>query len=192
MSDTSRDPADLHPELQRAWEYLRHRWEEENPDGPIVGLSATYRGPIDQQAAFDRGASRVTFGQSLHNFEPAYAFDIYFNRDGVADWTFSLFERFAAMAEEIGLEWGGRWRTLVDGAHFQLKGATIADAKAGIIRNHVQIPEKPPATYNPWVLVVMQEGSVLNAVEIPAGHAIFTRVSSERRRFYVDVRADSV
>lgn len=95
------------------------------------------------------------------------------------------------MAEEIGLEWGGRWRTLVDGAHIQLKGMTLRDAAAGIVKNKPEIPVAEADTSG-WLIVVLLDSEPVTAVEVPPGHAIFTRVSMNRRRFYVDVRPDSV
>ena len=75
----SRDPKDLHPLLRQAWEYLEAEWSRRHPDGPFVGLSATYRGPEAQTKAYEEGKSRLMYGQSLHNFKPAFAFDIYFH-----------------------------------------------------------------------------------------------------------------
>jgi hypothetical protein len=189
MSDTSRDPADLHPLLQDAWEYLKNKWNNEHPWGPEVKLSATYRGPEDQQKAYEGGRSFAQYGSSFHNFRPAYAFDVYFDAGGVADWSFDNFQKFGEMGEAIGLEWGGRWRSLVDGAHFQLPGMTLRDAAAGIVKQTLTIPSED-ADEN-WRIVVLRDSEVLTAVEVPSGHAIFTRVSSDRRRFYVDVRPDS-
>jgi hypothetical protein len=191
MADTSRDPADLHPYLQEAWDYLRTAWNDRHPEGPLVELSATYRGPVDQQKAYEEGFSNAPFGQSFHNFHPAYAFDVYFNQGGVADWSFRNFQEFGEMAEEIGLEWGGRWRTLVDGAHVQLKDMTLRDAAAGVVRNKPNVPIAE-AVEPGWMLVILNDSEPLTAVEVPPGHAIFTRVSMGRRCFYVDVRPDSV
>lgn len=192
MADTSRDPADLHLYLQEAWDYLRAQWERENPDGLYVALSATYRGPEDQQEAYESNLG-PPYGQSFHNFHPAYAFDVFFHDGQSADWSFQNFQRFGEMAEAIGLEWGGRWRSLVDGPHIQLGGMTLKDAAAGIVRNKPEIPGAPLAEPEEnWLIVVMDGSEVLTAVEVPPDHAIFTRVSSSRRRFYVDVRPDSV
>jgi len=189
MSDTSRNPEDLYPLLQEAWNYLRDKWNAEHSYGPEVRLSATYRGPIDQEKAFLGGRSNAQFGQSFHNFHPAYAFDVFFVVDGVADWSFPNFQKFGEMAEAIGLEWGGRWSTLVDGAHIQLKGMTIRDAAAGIVKASLTIPKDEEEG---WAIVILKDSKVLTAVEVPPNHAIFTRVSTNRRRFYVDVRPDSV
>lgn len=196
MVDTSRDPKDLHPLLREAWEYLKARWEQENPNGPSVGLSCTYRGPHDQEAAFKSGASKARFGRSLHNFKPAYAFDIFFFRGRTADWSFKNFEAFAKMAEEINLEWGGRWAGLVDGPHFQFKNATPADANVGVVPNPPVIPDFNSVelvdvpTEDDWKIVVMREGQIIADVPVGPNRAIFTRVSPGRRRFYVDVRTD--
>lgn len=203
MIDTSRKSEDLHPQLQEAWEYLRDKWESEYPSGPKVGLSCTYRGPIDQQAAYSTGTSRLKFGQSLHNYKPAFAFDVYFYRGKTADWSFKWFEKFAVFAEEIGLEWGGRWDGLVDGPHFQFKEATPKEAQAGIVRNPVLIPKpvkeedsifishtgvEVPGENSGWKLVIFVNRVEQYAVDIPIGADVVTRTSPLSKRVYVDVR----
>ena len=187
MVDTSRDPRMLHPYLQEAWEYLRGLWVAKYPQRPAVKLSATYRGPIDQNAAYDRGASPHRYPMSLHNTRPAYAFDVYFEQDGRADWSFENFELFGRMAEEVGLEWGGRWPNLVDGPHIQFWNATIEDAMDGFVLYPPIIPE-----VDPWKLVVMRNGQTVYTAVIPEGDAVVTRFSERRKRVYVDVRDDNV
>lgn len=190
MSDTSRDPNDLHPKLREAWFYLKGVWEERYPDGPLVGLSATYRGPMDQSRAFAEGRSRLTYGRSLHNYKPTFAFDIFFHDGrGKADWSFTNFELFGKIAESIGLEWGGRWTHLVDGPHFQFRDATWADALQNSVKNPPKIPKAKPPEDN-WRLVVMDEGRIVADVEIPPNHAMFSRMSTQRKRYYIDVRAE--
>jgi hypothetical protein len=121
----SRNPNDLHPELQKRWEWMRREWGERYPDAPSPFLTTTYRPATEQQAKVDSGASNAMPMQSLHNFVPALAFDVAFDpdqSDGIGNdvtWTFRWFERWGVLAEEIGLEWGGRWEGLVDGPHVQ-------------------------------------------------------------------------
>lgn len=55
------------------------------------------------------------------------AVDIAVIIDGKADWTFANYQKVAlavkaaALQLQIPVEWGGDWRTLKDGPHFQLK-----------------------------------------------------------------------
>lgn len=116
----SRDPTDLHPDLQTRWEWMKREWVRRYSDEPTPFLTCTYRPASEQQALKDAGKSRAGPMQSLHNFLPALAFDIAFrNPDGSLTWDFTHFERWGELAEEVGLEWGGRWPHLVDGPHVQ-------------------------------------------------------------------------
>lgn len=139
----SRDPNDLHPDLRERWEWMRDEWERRHPDAPQPFLTCTYRPASEQKEKFEEGASLARPMQSLHNFTPALAFDIAFDpepEDGVGNdltWQFKWFQRWGELAEEIGLEWGGRWAQLVDGPHVQIK-MTWQQAQAGAI------PPLPP------------------------------------------------
>ena len=133
----SRDPNDLHPELRRSWEYMRDEWARRHPDAPKPFLTATYRAPVEQSELVRQGRSRALPGQSLHNFMPALAFDVAFLRDGAVTWEFHHYQAWGELAEEVGLEWGGRWKGLVDGPHVQLP-VTWTDARAG------RLPTLPP------------------------------------------------
>lgn len=184
MGDTSRDPKDLHPLLREAWDHLRADFEQRFPGGPKPRLSATYRGPKDQQRAFESGRSRVRYGHSLHNFKPAYAFDIFFdNGDGTANWDWEHFEAFAQEAKRIGLEWGGDWPGLRDGPHFQFLAATPAHARDGVI------PMPPNVPKGGWLLVLMVNGETVQTVPMQGESNVVTRSAPERRRYYVDVRS---
>jgi hypothetical protein len=186
VSDTSRDPSLLHPALRERWEYMQQRWAEKHPTLPMPILTATFRGPRDQEKAFLDGKSRAKFGQSLHNFKPAYAFDVAFlGRDGRADWSFHLFEKMAEFGDEAGLEWGGRWTRLVDGPHFQFP-MTLDMARQG------QVPDlKPlPRAEDLWIVVVMEAGVIKGTLSFTAGQDVVMRYSSARRRIYVDVKKE--
>ena len=186
MSDTSRDPADLHPLLRERWSWMEEEWKRAYPDAPKPFLTATYRGPDDQGKALREGKSKAPFGYSLHNFKPAYAFDVAFlGDDGKADWSFPLFERMGFMGERAGLEWGGRWPNLVDGPHFQLP-MTVAMAKAG------EVPEMPELLGRDTrrKIVVMREGRVITAVDMQEDDDLVVRYSQSRKRVYVDVRKE--
>jgi peptidoglycan L-alanyl-D-glutamate endopeptidase CwlK len=186
MSDTSRDPSLLHPELQARWKYMQKAWAAKHPNLPKPILTATYRGPKDQEAAYVRGASRLRYGQSLHNFNPAYAFDVAFiNTEGRADWSFHLFEKMASFGDEAGLEWGGRWPYLVDGPHFQLP-MTVEMAKRG------EVPSMPsiPGEEEEWQVLVLDGGEIKAILPFIARRDVVVRYSSRRKRVYIDVKKE--
>lgn len=139
----SRDPLDLHPELAKRWRYMARVWRQRFPAAPQPFLTATYRPPHEQWELVNAGRSNAKPGQSLHGFQPALAFDVAFDpdaSDGIGNdltWTFRWFEKWGELAEEIGLEWGGRWPNLVDGPHVQWP-VTWQQAKSG------QLPPLPP------------------------------------------------
>lgn len=217
----SRDPNDLHPDLKRAWEYLRDRFVALYPDAPEPRLSCTYRGKEEQEAAFKAGKSMVRFGESLHNYLPAYAFDVYFNddrgtpvdkSDDRADWDFVNFQRFGALAKEIGLLWGGDWPGLVDGPHIQFN-MTFMDARAGLVpaKALAKLPYAPAldSSYTPaadsgytpqeaqgthgqalgssWRIVNMMDRQVQEVFEISQRDTVI-RISPAKRAIYVDAR----
>jgi peptidoglycan L-alanyl-D-glutamate endopeptidase CwlK len=191
MSDTSRDPSLLQPPLQAAWRHAQAEWAKRHPALPRPILTATYRGPNDQERAFRAGKSRARFGQSLHNFKPSYAFDVAFiGADGAADWSFPLFEKMAEVLEPLGLEWGGRWPRLVDGPHFQLP-MSVDDARQGRIPPMPAIDALSEKQAPAWLLVVMRNGDVEYKAALASGESVVTRVDPARHRVYVDVRGDS-
>lgn len=197
MSDTSRDPKLLEPQLLAAWKHASRVWTERHPDGPVPFLTATHRGRQDQEVAYASGKSKARYGQSLHNYKPAYAFDVAFvTRRGTLDYDLGLFREFADLLEPFGLQWGGRWKDLVDGPHFQLP-MTAADASAG------KVPELPklkalietqrkdehrPGSDAEWRVVYMLDGEVLHTADL-WGRNVIQRVDPARKRVYVDARS---
>jgi hypothetical protein len=137
---TSRDPRDLYAPLEARWDYLRSWWHREHrpSTGLSVKLSATFRDKADQDRAVAEGKSNAPFPQSLHNYNPAYAFDVFFvDAAGKADWDFAAFRTFGTKAKSLGLVWGGDWVGLVDGPHIQMP-MTWEDAR------DTNIPPLPP------------------------------------------------
>jgi len=128
---TSRDPADLHPELRKRWFFLKQEWDANHDTN--VKLSCTYRNKTAQMQEFKGGDSKARWKESLHNYQPSYALDFYIEDNGKALWDTSYYEEMAREAEAIGLE------SLIDqadGTHLQLP-MTYHDAQEG------RIPELP-------------------------------------------------
>lgn len=121
----SRKLSDLTPEVQalanKFLELCRIR-------GIGVLITCTLRDNEYQDYLYAQGrtraGARVTNakgGESSHNF--GVAFDFVPLTDGKPDWNdLSKFRTVGKIAEEVGLEWGGRWVTLTDMPHVQLKG----------------------------------------------------------------------
>jgi len=58
-------------------------------------------------------------GHSNHNFGIAFDIGIFIGEHYLGD--SPLYETLGALGEELGLFWGGRWKSFYDGAHFQLR-----------------------------------------------------------------------
>jgi peptidoglycan L-alanyl-D-glutamate endopeptidase CwlK len=80
------------------------------------------RTEAQQKELFARGASRTLMSRHL----TGHAVDIAIIKDGKAVWDFSLYQEVAdhikkvAAAMGVALVWGGDWRGLRDGPHFEL------------------------------------------------------------------------
>lgn len=117
---TDRDLAHLCPALQAiAPEFLRRC----RGLGIDVRIMITYRDEATQNACHKLGLSNATFGSSPHNCEDAAgnpyskAFDFAVYRDGdyVKNGADALYTQAGAIAEALGLAWGGRWTLKKDG-----------------------------------------------------------------------------
>ena len=68
-------------------------------------------------------------GFSWHNFGTAYDLTLFSGKNPV--WESKHYDRAGVIGEELGLEWGGRWKKLVDRPHFQRPlGLTLAQARS--------------------------------------------------------------
>lgn len=107
--------------------------------GIDIIITSTYRDHEAQAALYAQGrttpGNRVTNakpGRSWHNWRCAFDFAPIVN--GKIPWNDAkLFERCGVIAEQIGLQWAGRWTgTLKEMAHCQYSGGlTLADLQAG-------------------------------------------------------------
>lgn len=131
----SRKLSDLHPYVEQMAsafiEICRQR-------GIDVLITSTYRDDESQNALYAKGRTspgpRVTnakAGQSWHNWR--CAFDFVPLSDGKPMWNdLSTFEQCGEIAESIGLEWAGRWKSFKEMAHCQFTGGlTLADFQNG-------------------------------------------------------------
>lgn len=126
----SRDKKDLHSELVTAYEAACIKFKELYPNDPQPFLTYTYRSDEEQTRLYAQGrtvkgaiVTNAKAGESPHNFNPSFAFDIAFVTMGrKLSWDKKLFKKFADIVKEIApsIEWGGDWKFL-DVPHFQLK-----------------------------------------------------------------------
>lgn len=131
----SRKVEDLHPTVAAKCNAFLAACEEQGID---VLITSTYRDIASQNALYAQGRSkpgkRVTNargGQSFHNWQ--VAFDFVPLRHGKPQWQdTALFAQCGAIAESVGLEWAGRWKSFKELAHCQYTGGlTLRDFQAG-------------------------------------------------------------
>lgn len=101
----------LTPTLREWFEKLQ---ETEND----VHVAYVYRNKEDQNKFFREGKSKAKFGQSPHNYIPCLAVDIFFLVDGKYN---ADMKRLKKIANEMppAITWGGNFKGLVDGVHFE-------------------------------------------------------------------------
>jgi peptidoglycan L-alanyl-D-glutamate endopeptidase CwlK len=131
----SRKLDDLHPRVKTLCEQFIASCAKQNID---VLITSTYRDAESQNALYTQGRTapgkKVTNakgGQSFHNWRVAFDFVPIVN--GKAMWAdTALFTKCGEIAESVGLEWAGRWKTFKELAHCQQTfGLTLADFQAG-------------------------------------------------------------
>lgn len=140
-----RNIKDLHPALQEKINLLISRCEER---GIKIGIGECLRTAAEQDALYAKG--RTTAGtkvtnckgfsySSMHQWGVAFDFYIIMDVDGdgkTSDDAYNdktgLFEKVGKIGQEIGLEWGGSWKSFKDLPHFQLPnwGSTASKLKA--------------------------------------------------------------
>ena len=131
----SRKIEDLHPHVAELCREFLSRCEAE---GIEVIVTSTFRDHESQNALYAQGrtapGAKVTNakgGQSFHNWH--VAFDVVPVVNGKAVWNDeSLWRKLGQIGQEVGLEWGGSWRSFQDKPHFQYTGGlTLADFNDG-------------------------------------------------------------
>lgn len=115
----------LHPELKKKISELTEKCLRA---GLKIGISETCRTVEEQDKLYAQGRTKpgniVTNakGSTYSSMHQWYiAFDFYRNDGkGAYDNGDGFFNKVGAIGESIGLEWGGRWTSIVDLPHFQL------------------------------------------------------------------------
>ncbi|MCI8950011.1 MAG: M15 family peptidase [Lachnospiraceae bacterium] len=120
-----RDITLCHPRLQVLAAQLKEKCSDE---GLKIEIGETLRTKAEQDALYAQGRTKpgqiVTnaSGSSYSSFHQwGTAFD-FFRNDGRGAYNESgkFFERVGNIGVDLGLEWGGNWKSIVDKPHFQL------------------------------------------------------------------------
>lgn len=106
--------------------------------GIDVIITSTYRDHESQDALYAQGrtkpgkkVTKAKGGESFHNYRCAFDFVPIVN--GKAQWDdLDTFQQCGKIAEQVGLEWAGRWLQFKELAHCQYTGGLkLADLQAG-------------------------------------------------------------
>lgn len=131
----SRKLEDLHPKVAKLCDQFIRKCKSQNID---ILITSTYRDHASQNALYAQGRTapgkKVTnakAGQSFHNWKCAFDFVPIVN--GKPNWNdTALFTKCGEIAESVGLEWAGRWKTFKELAHCQYTGGlTLKDFQQG-------------------------------------------------------------
>jgi peptidoglycan L-alanyl-D-glutamate endopeptidase CwlK len=120
----SRKLEDLHIVLQAAYLAAERKFNNDFPEVNVI-RTCTYRNNAMQQVYFNKRPkiTNARPGESPHNYNPSFAFDIAFVRNRKLDWSPKYFKAFADIIKSISndVEWGGDWVRFKDAPHFELK-----------------------------------------------------------------------
>jgi peptidoglycan L-alanyl-D-glutamate endopeptidase CwlK len=131
----SRKIEDLHPVVQD----LCNKFIAKCQDAGIkVIITSTYRDNEKQTQLYNQGrttsgkiVTNAKAGQSIHNYR--LAFDFCPVVDGKAAWQDTLlFIKCGKIGTDLGLKWGGNFKSIKDMPHFEYtNGLTLSDLQAG-------------------------------------------------------------
>lgn len=131
----SRSLSDLNPKVAAMCSEFINRCKAQHID---ILITSTYRDAESQNALYAQGRTtpgkKVTNakgGQSYHNWKVAFDFCPLVN--GKPNWNdVALYTKCGEIAEGVGLEWAGRWKTFKELAHCQYTGGlTLHDFQQG-------------------------------------------------------------
>ena len=119
----------LHPRVQA---YARALYFKARDHDLVINIISGLRTYAEQDKLYAQGrtspgnvVTNARGGYSNHNF--GIAFDVgLFERNQYLGES-PMYKAVGALGEELGLEWGGNWMTLVDQPHFQLRPRWAVD-----------------------------------------------------------------
>ncbi len=129
----SRKLEDLTPEMAALCKAFIEKCQWLRTD---VIITSTYRDNESQNAIYAQGRTapgkKITNakgGESMHNYRVAFDF-VPTDAKGQPIWNDEvLWAKCGKVGEDLGLEWGGSWKSFKDKPHFQLAGQTIESLK---------------------------------------------------------------
>ena len=132
-----RDIKLLLPKIQRMTEQLIVDCKTQ---GINLIITATYRSDREQNLLYAQGrtmrgnvVTNAKAGESMHNYK--VAIDFVPTKDGVPIWSDkALFLKVGEIAEKIGFEWGGLWKSFLDLPHLQYTaGYTLKQFQSNVV-----------------------------------------------------------
>ncbi len=115
--------ATLLPEVQP---YARALVQKAAASGMVIKVIAGRRTYAEQDALYARGrtetgriVTNAKGGYSNHNFGIAFDIGVFSGSNYLGD--SPKYKAVGVLGEELGLEWGGNWTSIVDQPHFQLR-----------------------------------------------------------------------
>lgn len=127
--------ATLEPVTAKLVRELLRRLQAEGLNFKVTSGTRTF---AEQTALYNQGRStkgdivtKAKAGQSWHNFGVAADLTLFDKSGKRPKWDGKEYDRMGAIAQELGLEWGGSWRKFKDRPHVQRPlGLTLAQARA--------------------------------------------------------------
>jgi peptidoglycan L-alanyl-D-glutamate endopeptidase CwlK len=124
---SERNLATLHPDLQqRVASFIgaaKMMAQSRNLDVRIISGTRSYS---EQDAIYAKGrttAGRIVTnaraGFSNHNFGIAFDIGVFQGKAYLGE--HALYDELGPLGESLGLEWGGRWKKIVDKPHYQFR-----------------------------------------------------------------------
>lgn len=114
----------MHPWLRDRAALALATFRAAKGNGETIKVVESVRSLAVQQSYHELGRSKADGVSrfSLHQFDPALAFDVAVFRAGryIVSAADAGWQRWGAAVEAHGLEWGGRWKGLVDCPHAQV------------------------------------------------------------------------
>ena len=112
--------------------YARALYFKALQNGIRINIISGTRSYQEQDALYAQGRSaagaivtNARGGHSNHNFGIAFDIGVFSGNRYLPE--SPLYKAVGALGMELGLEWGGNWKTIVDQAHFQLRPAWAGD-----------------------------------------------------------------
>ncbi len=128
----------------KARPYFDKLYQLANADLAEYGLKVVFtsgnRTWAEQDALFAQGrttpgeeVTNARGGQSMHNYE--FAVDATIFKGSKPVWESPHYDTIGKIGESIGLEWGGRWKSIVDKPHFQIRTGRKASELRALVNS---------------------------------------------------------